>query len=76
MRLQLRQELREHIIASEILHRWGQVIYYFINSGFKGVFLNTKVRTEGYLTLIQSDHRKFHQSTYQYSPVRVIVLKI
>jgi len=28
------------------------------------------------LTLVQKDHRKFHGSNYQYSPVRLIVLKI
>lgn len=45
-------------------------------SGFKGVFLTTKVRTQGCLTLVQTDHRKFHKTSYEYSPVRVIILKI
>lgn len=41
------------------------------------MFVNTKVRTEGHLTLVQQDHRKYHGSnTYVYSPVRLIVLKI
>jgi len=38
------------------------------------VFLSTSNRTEGYITLIQQDHRKFTK-VYEYSLARLIVLK-
>ena len=34
-------------------------IFILINSEFKGVFLSTSNRTEGYITVVQQDHRKF-----------------
>lgn len=37
--------------------------------------MRTTNRTEGYISLIQQDHRKFGK-TYEYSMVRLVVLKI
>lgn len=41
----------------------------------KAVFLRTTQRTEGYLSLIQQDHRNFSKA-YEYSLCRLILLKI
>jgi len=46
-----------------------------ISSSYKGIFLRTTNRTEGYISLIQEDHRKYTKN-YEYSMVRLIVLKI
>lgn len=45
-------------------------------SDYKGIFLGVHNRVEGYLNLIQKDHRRFPDTDYQYSLVRVIVLQI
>ena len=45
------------------------------HSTFKGVFLRTTNRTEGYVSLIQQDHRHFGKN-YEYSMVRLIVMKV
>ena len=34
------------------------------NNGFKGVYLGVTNQTEGYLTIIQKDHRNFPKGTY------------
>lgn len=44
-------------------------------SGYKGVFLRVQNRTEGYLNLIQQDHRRFGKA-YEYSLSRLILLRI
>lgn len=46
-----------------------------LDNEFKGVFLRTTQRTEGYITLIQQDHRGFGKA-YEYSLCRLIVLKL
>ena len=45
-------------------------------SDFKGIFMGFSNRVEGYLNLIQQDHRKYLNSTYEYSLVRLIVLQL
>jgi hypothetical protein len=72
--LQIQQELSVHQHSPDFLHRPRKVLLPLF-SEFKGVFLRTSQRTEGYISLIQQDHREFGKA-YEYSLCRLIVLKI
>ena len=45
-------------------------------NGFKAFYMGVHNQTEGYLTLIQKDHRHYLNTDYEYSLVRVILLQI
>ena len=47
-----------------------------IFSDFKCAYLSVTNRTEGYLNLIQKDHRFYPDSTYKYALVRMIIMQI
>ena len=75
MRLQVQQKLHQYFPPFNLLRRL-KVTQLRILSDFKCAFLRLANHTEGYLNLYQKDHRFFPNSTYEYSLVRIIIMKI
>lgn len=47
-----------------------------MESEVRGVFINVAARTEGYLSVIQKDHRNYNNKPYQYSMAKLILLQM